>query len=100
MPQLSAKLLQLCQCFTHDSSRALDVSRHVRCGDEASFELRRREIDTALQTSMKETRELFQIASLRAGEIDNWRRSKKQTKHRTEPMKGDIDVRAFDCLTR
>src|SRR6266511_860642 len=40
--------LQTGQCFTHDSARALDVSGRVRCGDEASLKLRRREIDTAL----------------------------------------------------
>ena len=92
--------LQLRQCFTHDSARALDVSHCVRCGDEASFKLRRREIDAAFQTSVKKTGEHFQIASLRAGEIDNRRGSKEQTKHRTEPVKGDVDLCVLDCVTR
>ena len=88
------------QCFTHDSARALDVSDCVRRGDEAGLELRRREIDAALQTSVKKAGEHFQIASLRAGEIDNRRGSKEQTKHRTEPVKRDVDVCALDCVTR
>jgi hypothetical protein len=92
--------LQARQCVTHDSARALDVSHSVRCGDEASLKLRRREIDAAFQTSMEKTGEHFQIASLRAGEIDNGRGSKEQTKHRTEPVKRDIDVRVLDCVTR
>jgi hypothetical protein len=62
--------------------------------------LRRREIDSALQTSLKEAGEHFQIASLCAGEIDNRRGSEEQTKHRTEPVKGDVDVCALDRATR
>ena len=100
MRRRRACLYSACQCFTHDSARALDVSGRVRRGDEASLKLRRREINAALQTSVKKTGEHFQIASLRAGEIDNRRGSKEQTKHRTEPVKGDVDVCALDCVTR
>src|SRR5262249_51285638 len=92
--------LQLRQYFTHDSARALDVSGRVRRGDEAGFKLRRRKIDAAFQTSVKKTGEYFQIASLRVGEIDDRRGSKEQTKHRTEPVKGDVDVCTLDCVTR
>src|SRR5437763_15359355 len=81
-------VLQLCQRFTHDSARALDICQRVRRRDEASFKLRRREIDAALQTSVKEPAEHFQIASLRAGKTDNRRGTKEQTKHRTEPVEG------------
>ena len=78
---------------------SLDVSDRMRRRDEASLKLRRREINTALQTSVKKPGEHFQIASLRAGEIDNRRRSKEQTKHRTEPVKGDVDVCALDRVS-
>src|ERR671918_725676 len=81
--------LQRRQRFMHDVARPLDISGDVRCGNEASFKLRWGEIDASLQTSVKETGEQFQIASLRAGEIDNRRGSKEQTKHRTQPVKGD-----------
>ena len=66
-------------------ARALDIIRRVRRGDEASLKLRRREIDAALQTSVKKSRERFQIASLRAGEIDNRRGAKN--KQNIEPSR-------------
>ena len=49
---------------------------------------------------MEKTGERFQVASLRAREIDNRRGSKEHTKHRTYPVKGDVDVCALDCVTR
>jgi hypothetical protein len=93
-------VLQASQRFGNNRARTLDVSGRMRCGDEAGLELRRREIDTALQASVKKTPKLFQIASLRAGEIDNRRASKEQTKHRPEPVKGDVDFCVFNCVLR
>src|SRR5262249_3285626 len=71
----------------------------MSCGEEASLKLRRRKIDAALQTIVKETSEHLQIASLRTCEIDNRRGSKEQTKHRAEPMKSDVDPCALNCVT-
>ena len=72
----------------------------MRSGDEASLKLRRREIDAALQTRVKKTAKRFQIASLRAREIDDRRVGKEQTKHRAEPVKSYIDIRALDRRMR
>src|SRR5262249_23538996 len=92
--------LQNDQCFTDDSAGLLNVFRGVRNGDEVGLKLRRGEINAALQTSVKETGENFQIASLRASEINNRRGGKEQAKHRTKPVKGDVEVCALDCVTR
>ena len=100
MAQGSAQVLQELQRFTHNIARALDICQRVRGRDEASLKLRRREIDTVFQTSVKEPGEHFQIASLRAREIDNRRGSKEQTKHRTKPVKSDVYICALDCVTR
>ena len=85
-------MLETGQDITHDSTCALDLSRRVRCGDETGLKLRRREINASLQTGLKKACEHFQIASLRFGEIEYWRGSKEQTKHRAEPVKGDVYV--------
>src|SRR4029077_1544622 len=100
MSQATRLPLQLCQRFAHDSGRPLDVSRRVCCGDEASLKLLRRKINAALQTSVKETGEHFQIASLRAGEIDNRPGSKEQTKHRAAPVEGGVRLCLLGCVTR
>src|SRR5213594_4651872 len=44
---------------------------------------------------MEKSGEHFQVASSRTGEIDNWPGGKEQTKHRTQSVKGDIDL----CLS-
>src|SRR5262245_23211708 len=69
--EVKRQTLQRCQYFTYNRARALNVCSRVGSGDEAGFKLRWREIDPALQTSVEKTAKLFQIASLRAGEIDN-----------------------------
>src|SRR5438046_3015103 len=41
---------------------------------------------------MEKSREHFQVGSSRASEIDNRPRGKEQTKHRTQSVKGNIDL--------
>ena len=41
---------------------------------------------------MEKSGEHFQVASSRTSEIDNWPGGEEQTKHRTEPVKRDIDL--------
>jgi hypothetical protein len=53
----------------------------MRCGNKSGLELRRREINTALQANIEKLRKHFQVAPLRAGKIDNRPRGKEQTKH-------------------
>src|SRR5438093_2322605 len=72
----------------------------MRRGNKAGLKLRRSEIDAAFQTSVKKPGEHFQIASLRACEIDNWSCCKEQTKQRTEPVKRDAELRIFDRCAR
>ena len=69
-------------------------------GNESRLKLRWREIDAALQTSMKKTGEHLQVASLRAGKVDNRPRSKEQTKHRAEPVKRGLDFYILDRVAR
>jgi len=41
---------------------------------------------------MEKSGEHFQVASSRTSEIDNWPGGKEQTKHRTQSVKGNIDL--------
>src|SRR5262250_161895 len=49
---------------------------------------------------MKKPGKHLQVASLRAGKIDNRPASEEQTKHRTDPMKCDVDFCFRDRLSR
>ena len=49
---------------------------------------------------MKKSRERFQIAPLRARDIDNRPRGEEQTKHRAHPVKRRIDLRMVDDTPR
>src|SRR5437764_5013715 len=68
----------------------------MRAGNEAGFELRRCEINAALETGMEKLGELFQVAPFRAGKIDNRPGGKEQTEHRTDAMKRDVDLCVCD----
>src|SRR6516225_1816099 len=72
----------------------------MRRRNEAGLKLRGREINAALQASMEKPGEHPEIASPRAREIDNWSCREEQTKQRTEPVKGDLQVRVFDRCAR
>src|SRR5882757_3917608 len=49
---------------------------------------------------MKKSRERFQIAPPRTRDIDNRPRGEEQTKHRTDPVKRDVDLRMVDGTPR
>ena len=83
--------LNLDQRLSHHRARALDILGGMRRRNKSRFKLRRREKNAALRTSVKEAREHFEIASLRAGQIDNRSTRKKQTKHRTNSVKGCVN---------
>ncbi len=66
--------------------------------NETGFELRWREINTAFQTSVEKLREPSWIAPFCPGKIDNRRARKKQTEHRAEAVKCDVDLCVRDRL--
>src|SRR5438270_9060220 len=72
-------------------------ARKIVCGmrrrDESGFELRRCEINAAVQTGVEEFCESLQIASVRAGKIHNRSAGEERTKHRADAMKRDVDFR-------
>src|SRR5437867_8250864 len=92
--------LKFCQRLAHYRRCALDIGRCVGRRNESGLKLRWREVNAALQTSMEKSGEHFQVASLRAGEIDDWTRGKEHTKHRTVPVKRDLDLRVLNRVSR
>src|SRR5437667_2657274 len=57
------------QCLTHHRRRQFNLSNCMRGGNKSGFELRWWEINAAIETAIKEARELLQIALLCAGQI-------------------------------
>src|SRR5712692_6664610 len=72
----------------------------MRRRNKSGFKLRRGKIDAALQAAVKKLGEHFQIAPLRADKIDNWAAREEQTKHRTDPMKCNVDLGLRDGISR
>src|SRR5438876_12149046 len=83
-------MLQSSQHLTHYRRRPIDIFGSMRRRNKPGFKLRRGKIDPALQTALEKSRKHFEIATLCAGQVDNWPGREKQTEHRANSMKGGV----------
>src|SRR5205085_4001110 len=70
------------QCLAHDGGCAFDVLGRVRGGEESGFELRRGEVNAAIETSVEKAREFFRVAALGGCQIGHWFAREEKAKHR------------------
>ena len=93
------ELLESLQCLPDHGCCFFNIGRGVRRRDKAGLELGRSEVDSVVETMMKETGEFFDVACFRTGQIDDRAECEEQTKHGTDSVKRGVGLRFGYCFS-